>query len=87
MEKVFHKDCFVCTGCNGSIQSGYGIIDGQPNCKFVQNSKRQKNYAVIVASNCLVLVLLSRGKFTTKIVLNPQNKNKKLEMGARSIVW
>jgi len=52
--------------------------------KFVQKniSQRQKNYAVIVASNCLVLVLLSRGKFTTKIVLNPQNKNKKLEMGA-----
>jgi len=33
MEKVFHNYCFVCTRCKGSIQSRYGIIDGQPYCK------------------------------------------------------
>jgi len=46
--------------------------------KFVQKniSKLQKNYAIIVASNCLVLVLLSRGIFTTKIVLNPPKPTK-----------
>lgn len=33
MDKKWHPECFVCSKCSGSLQEGFGVVDGQPVCK------------------------------------------------------
>jgi len=40
--KTFHKDCFVCTDCEGSIASGFSVIEDQPYCKECATKKAPK---------------------------------------------
>jgi len=33
LDKSYHKECFVCTSCSGSIAQGFLVVDNQPYCK------------------------------------------------------